>query len=88
MELGQGESHFRISMQTRVENSLMTIESCNRQFQGEEKEREAVEWGGIRDLEITCITWPMRIQEQPSLRKLSAEGSSGFKKWDEWCWEW
>jgi hypothetical protein len=36
---------FRISMQTPVENPLMTIESFNRQFQAGEKEREAVKWG-------------------------------------------
>jgi hypothetical protein len=37
-ELGQQESQFRISMQTPVENPLMTIESFNRQFQLGEKE--------------------------------------------------
>jgi hypothetical protein len=41
-ELGQQKSQFRISMQTPVENPLMTIESFNRQFQVGEKEREAV----------------------------------------------
>jgi hypothetical protein len=41
-ELGQRKSQFRISMQTPVENPLMTIESFNKQFQIGEKEREAV----------------------------------------------
>mgnify|MGYP001397524120 CR=1 FL=1 len=36
---------FRISMQTPVENPLLTIESFNKQFQIGEKEREAVKWG-------------------------------------------
>lgn len=45
MELGKQRDQFRISMQTIVENPLMTIESFNRQFQIGEKEREAVEWG-------------------------------------------
>jgi hypothetical protein len=44
-ELSQQKSQFRISMQTPVENHLMTIESFNQQFQIGEKEREAVEWG-------------------------------------------
>jgi hypothetical protein len=47
-ELGQQKSQFRISMQTPVENPLMTIESFNRQFQVGEKEREAVKWGWCR----------------------------------------
>jgi hypothetical protein len=41
-ELGQQKSQLRISMQTPVENPLMTIESFNRQFQVREKEREAL----------------------------------------------
>jgi hypothetical protein len=37
-ELAQQKSQFRISMQTPVENPLMTIESFNKQFQlGERK---------------------------------------------------
>jgi hypothetical protein len=44
-ELGQQKNQFRISMQTPVENPLMTIESFNRQFQIGEKEREVVKWG-------------------------------------------
>ena len=42
-ELSQKKSQFRTSMQTPIENLLMTIESFNRQFQVGEKEREAVE---------------------------------------------
>jgi hypothetical protein len=48
-ELGQQKSQFRISMQTPVENPLMTTESFNRQFQVGEKERETVK------LKITSI---------------------------------
>jgi hypothetical protein len=44
-ELGQQKSQFRISMQTPVENPLMTLENLSRQFQIGEKEREAVKWG-------------------------------------------
>jgi len=42
--LVQQKSQFRISMQTPVENPLMTIENFNRQFQIGEKEREAIKW--------------------------------------------
>ena len=41
-ELGHQKSQFRISMQTPVENPLMTIESFTRQFQIREKERGAL----------------------------------------------
>ena len=41
------------SMQTPVENPLMTIESFNKQFQIGEKEREAVKWGAIFSLTIS-----------------------------------
>jgi hypothetical protein len=36
---------FRISMQTPVDNPLMTIESFNRQFQVGDKEREGTRCG-------------------------------------------
>ena len=39
-----------ISMQTPVDNPLMTIESFNRQFQIGEKEREAIEWGWNQEM--------------------------------------
>jgi hypothetical protein len=54
-ELGQQESQFRISMQTPVENALMTIESFNRQFQIGEKEREAVKWGWEQEMGSTIF---------------------------------
>ena len=44
-ELGQQKSQFRISVQTPVENPLLSIESFKRQFQIGEKEREAVKLG-------------------------------------------
>lgn len=45
LELGKQKDQFRISIGSKVENPLMTLESFNRQFQVGEKEREAVEWG-------------------------------------------
>ncbi|MBM4305125.1 MAG: DUF945 domain-containing protein [Deltaproteobacteria bacterium] len=54
-ELTQQKSQFRISMQTPVENPLMTIESFNRQFQIGEKEREAVKWGWEQEMGKTMF---------------------------------
>ena len=36
---------FRLSMESRVDDPLATIEAFNRQFQLTEKEQEAVDWG-------------------------------------------
>ncbi len=44
-ELGIKKDQFRISIESKLDNPLSTIESFNRQFQLGEKEREAVEWG-------------------------------------------
>ena len=45
---GKQKIQFRISIESKVENPLMTIESFNGQFQIGEKEREAVKWEGER----------------------------------------
>ena len=44
LELGKQKDQFRISIGSKVDNPLGTIESFNKQFQLGEKEREAVEW--------------------------------------------
>ena len=49
-ELGQQKSQFKISMQTPVENPLMTIESFNKQFQIGEKESRPVWWGWEQEM--------------------------------------
>jgi len=56
MEFGQQKSQFRISMQTSVENPLMTIESFNRQFQiGEGKGSGQVGMGeGSGKFHVQC----------------------------------
>jgi hypothetical protein len=45
LELGKQRDRFRISVESKVDNPLATIENFNRQFPLGEKEREAVEWG-------------------------------------------
>jgi hypothetical protein len=44
-ELGKQKEQYKISIESKVDNPLATIESFNKQFQLGEKEREAVEWG-------------------------------------------
>jgi hypothetical protein len=81
MQFGQQKSQFRISMQTPVENSLMTIDSFNRQFHLGEKE--------------SC--YPMRhapcamrfsIPERLSLRDYQLKQVTGCRRWGEWSWGW
>ena len=45
LELGKQKDLFRLSVESKVDNPLGTIESFNKQFQLGEKERDAVEWG-------------------------------------------
>jgi hypothetical protein len=54
-ELAQQKSQFKNSMQTSVENPLMTIESFNRQFQIGEKERELVKLGWEQEMGKTMF---------------------------------
>ena len=44
MELGEQKEKYKISMKTKVDNPISTIESFNRQFQLGKVEKEAVEW--------------------------------------------
>lgn len=58
LELRNQRDQFRISVQTRVDNPLATIENFNRQFQLGEKEKEAVKGGWskeMRDIMINVV---------------------------------
>jgi hypothetical protein len=45
LELSKQRDQFRLSIQSKVDNPLDTIEKFNKQFRLGEKERGAVEWG-------------------------------------------
>jgi hypothetical protein len=79
-ELGQQKSQFRISMQTPVENPLMTIESFNRQFQIGEKEREAVKWGWEQEMGNTMFHVVNAYTRAAQFDGLSAEASYRLQK--------
>jgi hypothetical protein len=49
LELGRKKDQFRISLQTKVDNPLATIETFNREYQITKKEQEAVEWGWSKE---------------------------------------
>ena len=79
-ELGQQKSQFRISMQTPVENPLMTIESFNRQFQIGEKERELVKWGWEREMGKTMFHVVNAYTRSAQFEGISAEASYRLQK--------
>jgi len=79
-ELGQQKSQFRISMQTPVENPLMTIESFNRQFQIGEKDREAVKWGWEQEMGKTMFHVVSAYTRAAQFEGLSAEASYRLQK--------
>jgi hypothetical protein len=77
-ELGQQKSQFRISMQTPVENPLMTIESFNKQFQIGEK--EAVKWGWEQEQGKTMFHVANAYTRAAEYEGLSAEASYRLQK--------
>jgi len=79
-ELGQQKSQFRISMQTPVDNPIMTIESFNRQFQIGEKEREAVKWGWEQEMRKTMFHVVSAYTRVVQFEGLSAEASYRLQK--------
>jgi hypothetical protein len=79
-ELGQQKSQFRISMQTAVENPLMTIESFNRQFQIGEKERELVKLGWEQEAGKSMFHVANAYTRAAQFEGLSAEASYRLQK--------
>lgn len=80
-ELGQQKSQFRISMQTPVENPLMTIESFNKQFQLGEKE-------SCYAMRHAPCAMQFSLPGQPSLRDCRRRRVTGCRRWGEWSWGW
>ncbi len=73
MEFGKQRDQFRISMQTPVDNPLMTIESFNKQFQIGEKERETVKWGWEREMGNSMFRVVNAYTQGTQFEGLSAE---------------
>lgn len=80
LELGKQKDHFRISIDSKVDNPLMTIESFNRQFQLGEKEREAVKWGWEQEMGNTMFHVVNSYTRAPEFEGLSAEVSYRLQK--------
>ncbi len=80
MELGKQKDQYRISIETKVDNPLMTMENFNRQFQIGEKEREAVEWGWNQEHGNTMFHLVNAYTRAAQFEGLPAEGSYRLEK--------
>lgn len=75
LELGSKKEQFKLSMDSPVEIPESTFSSFNRQFQLNEKEREAVEWGWAHDVGETMFHVIQAYTKGAQHKDLSAESS-------------
>ena len=87
-EVGQQKNQFRISMQTPVENPLMTIESFSRQFQIGERERELVKFVWEQESGKTMFQVVNAYTRAAQFEDCRRRRATDSRRWEEWCWEW
>jgi hypothetical protein len=80
LELAKKKDQFRISVQSKVDNPLATIESFNRQFQIDKKGKEAVEWAWQREAGDTMFNIVNAYTRAAQFQGLSAESSYRLQK--------
>ena len=79
-ELGETRYRIKISLESQVENPLMTIESFNRQFQLGKPEKEAVEWAWPLESGETMFHVLNTYTRAAQREGLSAESSYRLQK--------
>jgi len=75
LELGRKKDQFKISLENKVDNPLATIESFNRQFQINNQQKEAVEWGWSKEKGDTMFNVVNAYTRGSQFEALSAEAS-------------
>jgi len=80
LELGNKKEMFRLSMDSSVDNPDSTMESFNRQFQLNEKEREAVSWGWCFDVGESMFHILNAYTKASQFEGLSAESCFKLQK--------
>jgi hypothetical protein len=80
LELTKKKDQLRISAQSKVDNTLATIESFNRQFQINKKEQEAVEWGWSKEGGDSMFNIINSFTRAAQFEGLSAESSYRLQK--------
>ena len=81
LELGKQKDQFRISMQTPVENPLMTIESFNKQFHLGEIE-------SCYPMRHAPCAMQFSLPGQRSLKSYLLKRAIAFRGWEERYWGW
>jgi hypothetical protein len=79
-ELGNKRDQFKISMDSVVDNPDSSMESFNRQFQLNNIEKEAVEWGWCHDVGETMFHVIQAYTKGAQFNNLSAESSFKLQK--------
>jgi len=79
-ELGKQKDQFRISMESSVDDPLMTIAAVNRQFNISKQEREAVEWGHIMEGGNTMFDIIQAYTRAAQFKGLPAESAHKLQK--------
>jgi len=79
-ELGEKREQFRLSMDSSVENTEGTMNSFNRQFQLNQIEKDAVEWGWCHDVGNTMFHVIQAYTKGAQHKDLNAESSYKLQK--------
>jgi hypothetical protein len=77
---GQQKEQFRISLESKVDNPEMTIESFNRQFELRKEEKEAVEWALAQEYGNTMFAVVNVYTKASQYEILSAESRYRLQK--------
>ncbi len=80
MELGKQRDQYRISIESKVDNSPANIESFNRRFQIGEKKRDAVECRWNQEAGDTMFHLVNAYTRAAQFEGLPAEASYRLKK--------
>jgi len=79
-ELGSQRNQFRFSMESKVDNPTMTLESFNRQFQLSKPEKGAVEWAWPQESGDRMFNIVQTYTRAANAKDLSAESSHKLQK--------
>jgi hypothetical protein len=79
-ELGKQKDQFKLSLQSKVENPELTIQSFNRQFELGKAEQEAVEWALPLEYGFTMFSVVNTYTKASQFELLSAESRFRLQK--------
>jgi len=81
-ELGKQQGRFRLSMESPVDDPSMTIQKFNKQFQLNSPEKEAVEWGWMKEAGYSMFHVVNAYTRASQMDGISAESSYRLQKVD------